>query len=289
MERPWFSSGAGELLGILIRPDAIDPLTNEGETIRKYTSEWGMDPIWNAAQVSPLHSNDFNAVIAQGQNLALAELSKVVDVVAYQPEYDTDRNLWYANIELASNLNYFPFVRLALARYHPISVPGAHLSRVVLSDFIQVVPHRTVDYDLTNLNVDSTLHVKVSGPSYLFQEKEIFGSPLMAVRLEQRQYADATDELGWELISTIMLSPVQQLVEETVWEGTITVPGPLPHPLRVLVMEAELFRADKSMPNDMQRLLGQELLRGDVDRSLSEVDEVARGYRVVFTDELIIP
>ena len=224
------------MAGILLRPDTIDPLTKEGETIRQYTSEWGMDPIWNAAQVLPLRSGDFKAVTAQDQNLTLAEMPKVVDVVGYTPEYDADRKVWYANVELASDVKYFPFVRLALARYQPISVPDAHLSRVVLSDFIQVVPHRTVEYDLTNLNVDSTLQVRVSGPSYLFKQMEIYGSPLVAVRLERRQYTDATDELGWEEIATTMLSPVQQLVEKTVWQGMISVPSPAPHPLRIVVM-----------------------------------------------------
>jgi hypothetical protein len=38
---------------------------------------------------------------------------------------------------------YFPFVRLALARYQPQSVPDAHLSRVVLVDFAQLVPNRS--------------------------------------------------------------------------------------------------------------------------------------------------
>jgi len=34
-------------------------------------------------------------------------------------------------------------VRLALARYQPQSVPGAHLSRVVLVDFVQLMPDRS--------------------------------------------------------------------------------------------------------------------------------------------------
>jgi hypothetical protein len=35
---------------------------------------------------------------------------------------------------------YFPFVRLALARFQPDSIPDAHLSRVILAEFIQLVP-----------------------------------------------------------------------------------------------------------------------------------------------------
>ena len=37
---------------------------------------------------------------------------------------------------------YFPFIRLALARYQPMSVPGAHLSNVVLADFMPLAADR---------------------------------------------------------------------------------------------------------------------------------------------------
>jgi hypothetical protein len=147
-----------------------------------------------------------------------------------------------------------------------------------------------VDYDLTNLNVDSTLQVQVSGPSYLFPQMEIYGSPLVAVRLERRQYSDATDELGWETIATTMLPPVHQFVEKTVWQGTISLPSPMPHPLRIVVMEAELFRADETVSNEaMERILGPEVFSRGADGSLSGTSDSGRGVRVVFVDELIVP
>ena len=39
---------------------------------------------------------------------------------------------------------YFPFVRLALARYQPDSMPECHLSPVVLADFTQLAPDRSL-------------------------------------------------------------------------------------------------------------------------------------------------
>lgn len=38
---------------------------------------------------------------------------------------------------------YFPFVRLALVRYQPISGLNAHLSCVVLADLAQLMPDRS--------------------------------------------------------------------------------------------------------------------------------------------------
>ena len=52
------------------------------------------------------------------------------------------RDLWYCDIQLTTGLAYFPFVRLALVRYQPNSLNGAHVSRVVVSDCTQTVPTR---------------------------------------------------------------------------------------------------------------------------------------------------
>ena len=46
------------------------------------------------------------------------------------------RQLWYCDIEIIGGASYFPFIRLALARYQPISSRNAHLSNVVLADII---------------------------------------------------------------------------------------------------------------------------------------------------------
>ncbi len=38
--------------------------------------------------------------------------------------------------------SYYPFIRLALSRYHPISAPGAHISPTVTTEFVQLTPDR---------------------------------------------------------------------------------------------------------------------------------------------------
>ncbi len=54
MERPWYSSGDGELLGVILRPPQVLIGSDQAEILKKYTSEWGMDPIWPAASTAPL-------------------------------------------------------------------------------------------------------------------------------------------------------------------------------------------------------------------------------------------
>ena len=67
-----------------------------------------------------------------------------VTICAFNVQPDPSRQLWYCDIEMDPGAEYYPFVRLALARYQVNSVRGAHLSKVVMADFIQLVPERAL-------------------------------------------------------------------------------------------------------------------------------------------------
>ena len=85
-----------------------------------------------------------------------------VDVVPHDVFWDADRRLWFCDIEISHGSAYFPFVRLALARYQPSSLPEMHLSNVVLADFCALAPNRW----LTVSNVNPTRRgVRVFGPA----------------------------------------------------------------------------------------------------------------------------
>ncbi len=71
-----------------------------------------------------------------------AQPGATVDIAPHDVFYDAERQLWYCDIELSPAQSYFPFVRLALARYQPVSVAGCHLSNVVLADFMALTPSR---------------------------------------------------------------------------------------------------------------------------------------------------
>ena len=291
LERPWFSSGAGELLGVLIRPASIPVGSELAQKVRKYTSEWGMDPLWPAESTAPLTTGDFQNAATLGQQLLLAELPNVrVDAVGYEPGYDTDRNLWYCDAKIDPGTAYFPFVRMALARFHPISVPGAHLSRVVLADFTQVVPHRTVTYDLGQVAVGATLQVKVSGPSYFYPQLETQGTTIMVAGLQQRQFAEMEDELGWTALAGQFLTLTSPGPAETIWEGTIAVPQPQPHPLRVVILELEGYLADQTWtPVEFMRMAESGELEDTVPMTGTLVDKPVRGFRIVFADAVELP
>ncbi|MFO1498977.1 MAG: hypothetical protein U1G07_11395 [Verrucomicrobiota bacterium] len=52
-----------------------------------------------------------------------------VEIAPHDVFYDPDRRLWYCDDQIEAGASYCPFIRLALARYQPISSDGAHLQR----------------------------------------------------------------------------------------------------------------------------------------------------------------
>ncbi|MGH2729265.1 MAG: hypothetical protein ACRDJI_01505, partial [Actinomycetota bacterium] len=162
LDRPWWSSGAGELLGVVLWPQGAPVSLVLPEKAKPFVTRWGMDPIWKSTATTPLPTlEDFTASDAamKQTGLTLAELPPVgpkaappVSVAGHEVGFDLERKLWYCDIDIAPGTSYFPFVRLALARYQPKSVPDAHLSRVVLADFVQLAPDRsaTITFDAVN-------------------------------------------------------------------------------------------------------------------------------------------
>ncbi len=279
MDRPWYSSGKGELLGVTLKPAAVPFGSPEAEVLKKFTSEWGMDPLWPASATFPLFETMFVDPAEPPRQVRLAEVDAEVTVVGYEPRYDSDRNLWYCDILIEPGTAYFPFARLALVRFQPKSVPEAEISPVVLADFIQLVPHRTVEYDVANLDVTGAIEVEVSGPVYV-AANSAFPTSAMILRLERRSADGGADELGWEPVESHLLTPVVLNTDKTVWRATVTLTLPRPTPLRLVVLEAEAYAADAPTTDPMAVLAGLPL-PGASDKGATKLPV---GYRVTFAD-----
>lgn len=174
LDRKWSISGYGEMLGVVLPPAAFvgdpdeEPL---GHPYKEYVTQWGNDPVWDSGFVSGIapRRGDFplartapdptgswlppNAPATEKdqrpgpfQVTALAAPSagsgSRVEVSPHDVFYDEVRQLWFCDIEINPGASYYPFIRLALARYQPMSVPGAHLSDVVLADMIALTADR---------------------------------------------------------------------------------------------------------------------------------------------------
>jgi hypothetical protein len=189
--------------------------------------------------------------------------------------FDRDRKLWYCDIEVDPGESYYPFVRLALARYQAHSVRHAHLSRVVMTDFIQLAPDRTAEVSLT----EDRAVLEVSGFSGRNKFADLVGPvslellegpddddsahPNTTVRAAlQRRLPGVPGDLGWEPVSPeVTLAPVRsgvRLVTRRSPPFHVTWTGELPLPQgalqdgnhRVLITEVETYLRDYPIPGD---------------------------------------
>lgn len=173
LDRPWNASGYGEMLAVVLPPAgaAVDP---DGPLYKQAVTQWGNDPAWRSAFVAGTapaaasFSRRRTASDPSGKWLppqapaveadqpvgpfvttglrhpALPPHAQqgLVDVAPHDVTWDPDRRLWFCDVEIRPGEAYWPFVRLALARYQPVSVHGTHLSTVVLADFMTLAPDR---------------------------------------------------------------------------------------------------------------------------------------------------
>lgn len=302
LERPWFSSGDGELLGVLLAgapgsapvamtsaaPAGITRATGArtaaaGQAVRTtqlrtqaapkvkaaaagllappvpeaqkpYVTLWGADPLWRAGALAtpeyPLAA-DFDLAVEVQSGLAAPDLPGVAGftAVGHKVEYDEERALWFCDVAIDPHDAYVPFVRLALARFQPISVPGAHLSKIVTADFIQLAPDRTVSVTFNRSN-PKELTVAVGGASYV-QGAGGNGPGEIVVSLET-QGPNLPEEVGWNEVprSAVTLKASRVANAEPgnfVWGGKMALPADIKSkPYRVAVREFEAFVPDEA-------------------------------------------
>ena len=136
LHRPWFSSGAEELLGVALWSDLNGTLDQDTrDKFKPYFTQWGMDPIWETDSLTGAPTmQSFPDKIEQDIAVTLEESSAMVtsnrpgrvNVVGFKPEFDLTRGLWYADLTInMSNGVYAPFIRLAIVRYQPHALADA--------------------------------------------------------------------------------------------------------------------------------------------------------------------
>jgi hypothetical protein len=257
LDRPWFSSGEDELLGVVLwpAPPATPPTAAQMETLKRYFTQWGNDPVWAGGSLSATPSvADLPQAVTVGSGLALAETTQTVDVAGFEVAFDEVRGLWFCDIEFGSPLAYTPFVRLALARYQPHSIQGVELSKVALADFAQIAPHRTA-----LLSIDPTeprrarLVVGGLGP----------GAPRPSqIGVSVQRFMPAIgNELGWTQTASsyarvVPDTPAPAEQDAVLWSGSITFTNaPKPGEARVVIVENEMWPSDATAEPQTGRLV----------------------------------
>jgi len=355
LRRPWFSSGDGEQLGVILQPGiglphgwervpglelsakdlvrqpptisfqrlrgpgarplggsrdvqalrsgavmsvASSVITNEAlsllaslkptpaqirQMLQPYVSAWGLDPVWQSAMPKfPPTVAAFPRHTGYAAGLTLEELppSVAVVVAAHDVHFDRARKLWYCDIEIDPGETYFPFVRLGLARYQSHSLTGAHLSRVVMTDFIQLAPDRTAEVSMSRGGANVTVKgfsgrniLATISPHPFIDIAALGGDPVpnttMRVALERR-LAGVPGDLGWERVGSEVILQADTSDFRVTWSGLVPLPAEAfeggNH--RLLVTEVETYKRD--------------LIAGDPMVSTSPLDFVRE--RVVYAD-----
>lgn len=279
LQRPWFSSGEGELLGVALWSGANGALnaTNR-DKFKAHFTQWGMDPIWKTANLGYApYTSHFPDAVSIDYGVSLEErtvrLSEDepgrVDVAGFPVHFDEERGLWFADLTIKTELDtYMPFVRLALVRYQPHALEDAMISRVVLADFTQITPDRsaliTVDPSLPR-----QLRVVISGVAPQGPKAVVKSRPPLAqvadrptqIRVRVQVHEDQIEsDLAWTdaAATTAQVTPVfdapypgQPNLE--MWAGTVTFAPDRPTGrYRLLIEEVEYISANYAIRSGRQ-------------------------------------
>jgi hypothetical protein len=267
LNRPWNISGYGEMLAVVLPAASFDGNPDDdpkGHPYKNYVTQWGNDPIWLSPYVSDIAPKRSNFPLARTapDNLgkwlpkdapqtekdqppggfrvtsllpagAPAFQGTSVEIAPHDVFYDEGRRLWYCDIEIDQTGGaYYPFIRLALARYQPVSIEGAHLSNVVLADFMPLTADRWLNVNQTAADPKKR-HIRVYGNSTYSNSSgnaEAKKSPSMSmvnpVTKKARTFAPAKvsptsvidvwierldkslgEDFGWERVSDAIIQP----------------------------------------------------------------------------------
>jgi hypothetical protein len=294
--RPWNVSGYGEMLGVVLPPAGFagDPdNTPKEHPLKNYVTQWGADPVWDSDIVpgiapqradfslartspdpqgtwlppgAPLTEADQPAGDFKVTGLAPPDFGAsdtALEVAPHDVTWSDERQLWFCDIGLDPGNAYFPFIRLALARYQPASIEGVHLSNIVLADFAALTPTRWLAVATTE--DPRSRQVTVSGHTYRASSgsKEAAGKPgaaavaktsLVEVWVEQLD-PRLGEDFGWQRLESAMITPGPVLAPgadptEVLWSGQVTIPEATTSawPYRLVVAEYEEYMVDDDTP-----------------------------------------
>jgi hypothetical protein len=312
LDRPWNVSGYGEMLAVVI------PLKNStaepNDPPYKHTvTQWGNDPIWKSPYVqgvAPVEANfplrrmapvidgswlppgarlsecdqPHNAFVTTSlrhPGVAQNASRGAVDVAPHDVFWDDERALWYCDIEITHGGSYFPFVRLALARYQPSSLAANYLSNIVLADFCALAPNRWLTISGSNATRRSVkvfgsrpdvssgyaeafqyhTETKRDGKVTVHMPVDIAKTTVIEVWVEKLTVAQGED-FGWHKVATVAESTWQMQEKGiTASTGTVKAKSAVVAATAKTRVAARKLRADRLMKaGDYEAVLKESLI-----------------------------
>ncbi|MFG2142972.1 hypothetical protein ACGFRG_02075 [Streptomyces sp. NPDC048696] len=229
LERPWYLSGEGELLAVLVLGQTDQP----DDSSEQWATMWGRDPIREAGAAPviafPRPADLVGAIpmtVSPGQ------------AMGYPVAYDSHRRLWYADVQFLADNLYQPFVRLKVARLQPDALTAPEdlrLSTVADAGFVQLPTTRRASVTLSGTNALVTVSgpVPPAGPDGL--------STKFTALLQARGRSTVDDPVDWQTLTGV--TPVDLALQQVtnqigLWTGTLTV-QPSTVSRRILVQETD--------------------------------------------------
>ncbi|MEN9547979.1 MAG: hypothetical protein RIR12_570 [Bacteroidota bacterium] len=176
LKRPWFSSGEGEKLAVVLHVPSLPQLGNSPGSAGVPVTVWGTDPTKKSSPL-PVSNTPTADMFLKGEkvNELLTPLENEangkVAAVAYEVslvKFDVERQLYFVDIMLNSGAAYFPFIKLALARYQKESVKkegkDCCLSPIVVTEYIQIPPPRATSLEIKGAKNNIVVAISGSAP-----------------------------------------------------------------------------------------------------------------------------
>ncbi len=233
---PWYVSGTGEMLAVIL------------ENTPGAATTMGHDPIWTSVRGAvQLVVDDFITEDSKTKPVIKPYGSTIA--LGYTPQFNTERKLWYFDIEVKQSKSVVPLMRFAFARLQQNSLNGLELSEKVFADFVPLYTDRTC----TIVRKSGKISVAVQGTfarnSFQFGNT-VSGRSLVA----QKEVINITnpedDDLGWRpqgnSVELSVLSSDPQDEATTFLFGEIPEPplSSMPTTYRLSIRELEYFASD---------------------------------------------
>ncbi|MCU1682378.1 MAG: hypothetical protein JWQ81_3117 [Amycolatopsis sp.] len=232
LERPWYSSGVGEQLAVVLldSQEARPPDQTDKHRLELVT-QLGVDPV---VQTQPLTAaagypgvGQFPLATDNKTRLSLPGRTDLFDVAVHDVVWDADRERWACDIVLPPGRVYQPFVHLALARYQPNSLKDNELSPVAALEWAQLGPDRAATVLLDALDL-TKVTVTVAGWSTSGTASVQKKPNAVSVLLQTSAALDPRD-LDWTTVGSAdgqALTASTQPDGTTAWTGVVRLPKP---------------------------------------------------------------
>ncbi len=245
-ERPWFSSGPGEKIAILVPPSS----TYSANTVEEdFYSKIDSDPIFNSELppqqllVESFSSRSIGGdIIRYPYRVELEDGPEeiLVSAAVFDVQFDRNLELPFVNIELEETLSYRPFIELRVCTFQPEAVNGVHLSQPTLIRYFNLQNSRSIRTSISNKYVT----VEVSGVAPVDNESPNMSDNVMLATFQEKSRHSRTRE-GWVDVSKFELRSKRVGASSMIWYGTLEFDRPLFNNLRLLLEEFEIHPSYK--------------------------------------------